>query len=325
MRAGSVISGIRSTPETPIRRRSSTTCARARGGSPGARRRRCPPTRPTCSKISRRSRARVLPLFFSCCYRVRARVGARQFPRGPHDARAARRAGPGLRGDPRRRHAHRAVALRSAARVRAAGGERTDRTDRRGGAALHALGGVGVDRRRDRRRPRASRATGGAAAHAPVPGLGRGAGPAARERRREGDSLDEAVGEGRDAIFAYFASEIFVRARPQNQRALMLAALAPSVTAPEAVAITGGPGRAAPARLPVPAPSVRRPPARGRDDMALPRAVPRVPARPGRASHPGGERRAAGIVAARRIAARGSLPTRSCSTATPESGTRCAR
>lgn len=123
--------------------------------------------------------------------------------------------------------------------------------------------------------------------------------------RREDAPLDEAVGEGRDAIFAYFASEIFVRARPQNQRALMLAALAPSVTAPEAVAITGY--EDAPRLLDY---LYRRHLFVDRRRAAettwhyhalfreflLDQAARRIPE---------GERRAAGIVAARRIAARG--------------------
>ena len=45
-----------------------------------------------------------------------------------------------------------------------------------------------------------------------------------------GASLDESLGEGKDAIFQYFAGEIFNRARPENQRMLMLTAIAPSVT-----------------------------------------------------------------------------------------------
>jgi ATP/maltotriose-dependent transcriptional regulator MalT/DNA-binding SARP family transcriptional activator len=51
--------------------------------------------------------------------------------------------------------------------------------------------------------------------------------------------LDEALGEGKDAIFRYFAGEIFNGARPENQRVLMLTSMLPSVTAAEAVALSG--------------------------------------------------------------------------------------
>ena len=40
-------------------------------------------------------------------------------------------------------------------------------------------------------------------------------------------------------MFAYFTGEIFERARPNNQRTLMLSALLPSVTGSDAAAITG--------------------------------------------------------------------------------------
>jgi ATP/maltotriose-dependent transcriptional regulator MalT/DNA-binding SARP family transcriptional activator len=56
---------------------------------------------------------------------------------------------------------------------------------------------------------------------------------------RAGATLDESLGEGKDAIFQYFAGEIFNRARPENQRMLMLTAIAPSITQDEAVALTG--------------------------------------------------------------------------------------
>jgi ATP/maltotriose-dependent transcriptional regulator MalT len=56
---------------------------------------------------------------------------------------------------------------------------------------------------------------------------------------RRGATLDESLGEGRDAIFQYFAGEIFQRAKPGNQRLLMLAAVPPSITQAEAVALTG--------------------------------------------------------------------------------------
>jgi ATP/maltotriose-dependent transcriptional regulator MalT/DNA-binding SARP family transcriptional activator len=54
-----------------------------------------------------------------------------------------------------------------------------------------------------------------------------------------GVALEETLGEGKEAIFQYFAGEIFNRARPENQRMLMLTAIAPSITPAEAVALTG--------------------------------------------------------------------------------------
>ncbi|MCC6194142.1 MAG: AAA family ATPase [Burkholderiales bacterium] len=57
--------------------------------------------------------------------------------------------------------------------------------------------------------------------------------------RRRGATLDESLGKGKDAIFQYFAGEIFNGARPQNQRVLMTSAIAPSVTGPEAIALSG--------------------------------------------------------------------------------------
>lgn len=54
-----------------------------------------------------------------------------------------------------------------------------------------------------------------------------------------GASLDESLGEGKEAVFQYFAGEIFNRAQPENQRMLMLTAIAPSITPEEAVALTG--------------------------------------------------------------------------------------
>lgn len=56
---------------------------------------------------------------------------------------------------------------------------------------------------------------------------------------RDGAALDESLGEGKEAIFQYFAGEIFNRARPENRRMLMLTAIAPSITPDEAVALTG--------------------------------------------------------------------------------------
>ena len=54
-----------------------------------------------------------------------------------------------------------------------------------------------------------------------------------------GASLDESLGEGKDAVFQYFAGEIFNRARPEHQHMLMLTAIAPSITQEEALALTG--------------------------------------------------------------------------------------
>ena len=56
---------------------------------------------------------------------------------------------------------------------------------------------------------------------------------------RHGVAIDESLGEGKEAIFRYFAGEIFNRAQPENQRMLMLTAIAPSTTEAEAVALTG--------------------------------------------------------------------------------------
>jgi DNA-binding SARP family transcriptional activator len=57
--------------------------------------------------------------------------------------------------------------------------------------------------------------------------------------RRRGGALDESLGEGKDAIFQYFAGEIFSSAKPENQRVLMLTAIPPSITQSEAIALTG--------------------------------------------------------------------------------------
>jgi len=57
--------------------------------------------------------------------------------------------------------------------------------------------------------------------------------------RRKFGTLDESLGAGKDAIFQYFAGEIFNAAQADNQRTLMLTALAPSITESEAVALTG--------------------------------------------------------------------------------------
>lgn len=57
--------------------------------------------------------------------------------------------------------------------------------------------------------------------------------------RRHRTTPDASLAEGKDAIFQYFAGEIFNGARPENRRVLMLTAIPPSITAPEAVALTG--------------------------------------------------------------------------------------
>ncbi len=56
---------------------------------------------------------------------------------------------------------------------------------------------------------------------------------------RAGATLDESIGEGKDAIFQYFAGEIFNRAQPANQRVLMLTAFPPSFTQAEAITLAG--------------------------------------------------------------------------------------
>jgi ATP/maltotriose-dependent transcriptional regulator MalT/DNA-binding SARP family transcriptional activator len=56
---------------------------------------------------------------------------------------------------------------------------------------------------------------------------------------RKDAAIDQSLGAGKEAIFRYFAGEIFSRAPAENRRVLMLTALAPSITADEAVALTG--------------------------------------------------------------------------------------
>ncbi|HKP67295.1 MAG TPA: BTAD domain-containing putative transcriptional regulator, partial [Casimicrobiaceae bacterium] len=56
--------------------------------------------------------------------------------------------------------------------------------------------------------------------------------------RRKGGNLDASFGAGKDAIFQYFAGEIFNAAKADNQRTLMLTAIAPSITDSEAVSLT---------------------------------------------------------------------------------------
>jgi len=62
-----------------------------------------------------------------------------------------------------------------------------------------------------------------------------------REHLARAGALDPRahVPESKEAVFAYFTGEIFERARPNNQRTLLLAALLPSVRGSDAVAITG--------------------------------------------------------------------------------------
>jgi ATP/maltotriose-dependent transcriptional regulator MalT/DNA-binding SARP family transcriptional activator len=55
---------------------------------------------------------------------------------------------------------------------------------------------------------------------------------------RHGSAEDAALDEGKDAIFQYFAGEIFNSAQPENQRALMLTAIPPSFTQADAAALT---------------------------------------------------------------------------------------
>jgi hypothetical protein len=57
--------------------------------------------------------------------------------------------------------------------------------------------------------------------------------------RRRGATLDESLGKGKDAIFQYFAGEIFNGARAENQRVWMFSAIAPSITGAEAAALSG--------------------------------------------------------------------------------------
>jgi ATP/maltotriose-dependent transcriptional regulator MalT/DNA-binding SARP family transcriptional activator len=59
--------------------------------------------------------------------------------------------------------------------------------------------------------------------------------------RSEGVAPEAMLPEGKDAVFQYFTGEIFGRARPENQRVLMLAALLPSVTANDAQVLSGNP------------------------------------------------------------------------------------
>ena len=62
-----------------------------------------------------------------------------------------------------------------------------------------------------------------------------------REHLARAGALDTSarVPESKEAVFAYFTGEIFERARANNRRTLLLAALLPSVTGSDAAAITG--------------------------------------------------------------------------------------
>ena len=105
---------------------------------------------------------------------------------------------------------------------------------------------------------------------------------------RDGATLDESIGEGKDAIFQYFAGEIFNRAQPANQRVLMLTAIPPSFTQAEAIALAGDDEHAETARLPLSAAPLHRPAPRHSDDLPLPRPVSRIPARGSEAAALGG-------------------------------------
>jgi ATP/maltotriose-dependent transcriptional regulator MalT/DNA-binding SARP family transcriptional activator len=52
-------------------------------------------------------------------------------------------------------------------------------------------------------------------------------------------ATEAALPESKEDVFAYFTGEIFARARPNNQRTLLLTALLPTVTEADAEAITG--------------------------------------------------------------------------------------
>ena len=60
---------------------------------------------------------------------------------------------------------------------------------------------------------------------------------ASRPPRRRG--ARHRAARGKEAVFDYFTGEIFARARPNNQRTLMLAALLPSITESDVAAISG--------------------------------------------------------------------------------------
>ena len=98
--------------------------------------------------------------------------------------------------------------------------------------------------------------------------------------RNEGIAPEALLPEGKEAVFQYFTGEIFGRARAENQRVLMLAALLPSVSPADARGDLRQSGSAARARLRLPPAPVHRPaPHRRPAGLPVPRAVPRVPAR----------------------------------------------
>ncbi|MGE5730577.1 MAG: BTAD domain-containing putative transcriptional regulator [Gemmatimonas sp.] len=57
--------------------------------------------------------------------------------------------------------------------------------------------------------------------------------------KRARSALEQSLGEGKDAVFQYFASEIFNGATLDHQRLLMIAAVPPSITEHEAIVLTG--------------------------------------------------------------------------------------
>ena len=57
--------------------------------------------------------------------------------------------------------------------------------------------------------------------------------------RSEAMAPDSLLPEGKEAVFQYFTGEIFGRARSDNQRVLMLAALLPSVSPADAEILSG--------------------------------------------------------------------------------------
>jgi len=59
--------------------------------------------------------------------------------------------------------------------------------------------------------------------------------------RVDGEAPEALLPEGKEAVFQYFTGEIFGRAREANQRVLMLAALLPSVSPTDAVALSDNP------------------------------------------------------------------------------------
>ena len=59
--------------------------------------------------------------------------------------------------------------------------------------------------------------------------------------RAEADAPETLLPEGKEAVFQYFTGEIFGRARSENQRVLMFAALLPSVSAADAEVVSGNP------------------------------------------------------------------------------------